>query len=108
MTSDVVATLLKSDKTYDHVSFSDMQLIRGRWECVACGAMQADYVLPGSENVLTCGPCPACGQEDKGFYVRELIGRVHGKGPEINLQPIYDRDIRDIHERDASRSQESH
>lgn len=65
-------------------------ITRGLFECCACGAKQADYALPGSDGQVTCRACEHCGSRE--LYFLELFGRVDG-GPEINLVPIYERDI---------------
>lgn len=65
-------------------------LTRGLFECCTCGAKQADYALPGSDGRVTCHVCEQCGGDR--LYFLELFGRVDG-GPEVNLVPIYERDV---------------
>lgn len=80
------------DDGYDHVSFTEnVRVVRGVFKCCGCGAIQADYALPGTDNVVSCDPCSVCDKADE-FDILELVGRVDG-GPEVDLLPIYQRDI---------------
>lgn len=79
------------DEGYTRSHFEpNVQVTRGLFECCSCGAKQADYALPGSDETVTCRACEICGHEQ--LYFLELFGRIDG-GPEINLVPIYERDV---------------